>query len=90
MMTTEQTSNEDILEFIKKLKEDQDTILEISKQLSPEEIKALKQLVKERQAYALVFSKLNVIGGMVSAVILTIFSFLIDWHKVVGMFKGGT
>lgn len=70
--------NEDILNFLRE------------STLTKDEVKELEELLQERRAYRIVFSKGKIILGMIAATILWAFSFLLDWHHLKEyIFKSG-
>lgn len=78
-------TNTEIFEFLKQFEEEQKKIVI----LTPEEVGYLKGMIKERQAYSLVFSKGKVLLGMLAATILVVTSFLVDWKHLFPKVGGG-
>lgn len=71
-------TNEDILDFLRETS------------LSKEEVREVKELLQERRAYRIIFTKGKIILGMIAATILWAFSFLLDWqHLKEYFFKSG-
>lgn len=84
-LNNKDVTNTEIFEFLKQFDEEQKKIII----LSPEEVGYLKGMIKERQAYSLVFSKGKVMLGMLAASILVVTSFLVDWKHIFPKVSGG-
>lgn len=82
---TGDVSNEDIYLFLKQIEDEQKKVVI----LSSEEVSYIKEMIKERQAFNIVFRKGKVLLSILAGIILAVVSFMIDWHHLKTLLKAG-